>query len=203
MGIGNNIKNILKEKNKTLVWLSGKADISVNTLYGITKKNVTTVRKETLEKIAAALEVSEAELLKDNERKTRIFNPAEEIDTSGNFSYIFDPNNTFSETSKQILAFQKMSEKGFIEEFCNAYDLTKEEAYQTLIGPRDKMDEESYQEKIAFYENLPRAYAVNIIYQDQLEALNNFFYHLNYNGRREALKRMEELTLLSKYAKND
>lgn len=203
MGIGNNIKTILKEKDETLVWLAGKAKLSVNTLYGITKKDVTNIRKETLEKIAAALEVSEEELLKDNERKIRIFNPAEDIDTSGKFSYIYDPNNSLSETYKQMLAFHEMAEKGFVEEFCSAYDITKEEAYQILIGSRDKMDAESYQKQIDHYENLPRAYAVNIIYQDQLEVLSNYFYHLNYSGRREALKRMEELTFLAKYAKND
>ena len=63
MGIGARIKEILKQKNKTILWLAEKSGVSKNTLYTITKRDNTNIRHENLKKIADALEVSVEDLL--------------------------------------------------------------------------------------------------------------------------------------------
>lgn len=63
MGIGARIKEILKEKNKTIVWLSDKSGVSKNTLYTITKRDNTSIRHDNIKKIADALEVTVEYLL--------------------------------------------------------------------------------------------------------------------------------------------
>ena len=63
MGIGARIKEILKQKNKTILWLAEKSGVSKNTLYTITKRDNTNIRHENLKKIADALGVSVEDLL--------------------------------------------------------------------------------------------------------------------------------------------
>ncbi|MGM9916513.1 helix-turn-helix domain-containing protein [Anaerotignum sp.] len=67
MGIGARIKEILKQKNKTILWLAEKSGVPKNTLYTITKRDNTNIRHENLKKIAAALEVSVEDLLEPEE----------------------------------------------------------------------------------------------------------------------------------------
>ena len=57
MGIGKNLKELLKEKNISIKELSELSGISVNTLYSITKRDPKVVNSETIEKIASALEI--------------------------------------------------------------------------------------------------------------------------------------------------
>lgn len=63
MGIGARIKKILKEKNKTIVWLAAESGIPKNTLYTITKRDNTNIRNENIKKIADALGVTTDYLL--------------------------------------------------------------------------------------------------------------------------------------------
>lgn len=61
--MGQILKVVLKEKNMTIKKLAEITGISKNTLYAITKRDSVHVRPETVEKIAAALELSPAYLL--------------------------------------------------------------------------------------------------------------------------------------------
>lgn len=63
MGVGARIKEILREKEKTILWLSEKSGVSKNTLYAITKRDTITVRGDNIKKIAEALEVTVEYLL--------------------------------------------------------------------------------------------------------------------------------------------
>lgn len=80
MGIGARIKEILKQKNKTILWLAEESGVPKNTLYTITKRDNTNIRHENLIKIATALEVSVEDLLeqennddtKNNNSKTEV-----------------------------------------------------------------------------------------------------------------------------------
>ena len=62
MGIGANIKQLLKTQGKTIKWLSVAAEIPVNTLYNITKRDEINVHPKNLEAIAKSLNVSVNEL---------------------------------------------------------------------------------------------------------------------------------------------
>lgn len=63
MGLGKNLKEILKQKNMTIKDLSEKTGISANTLYSITKRDGKTARFDIVDKIVTALEISPRDLL--------------------------------------------------------------------------------------------------------------------------------------------
>ncbi len=63
MGLGKNLKEILKQKNMTIKDLSEKTGISANTLYSITKRDGRTARFDIIKKICSVLGVSESDLL--------------------------------------------------------------------------------------------------------------------------------------------
>lgn len=58
MGIGKNVKALAKDKGLTLVELSEKSGISINTIYRITKDDPRSVTTGTLDRLAEALEVN-------------------------------------------------------------------------------------------------------------------------------------------------
>ena len=83
MGVGANIKAILKEQKKTIKQLAEESGVPLNTLYSITKRDSTAVTYPVLKKVAAALAVPVVELLPDKmreealcdaERQTALFN---------------------------------------------------------------------------------------------------------------------------------
>lgn len=55
MGVGTNLKEILRHKKMTIKQLSGLADIPVNTLYSITKRDSERVDKVILNRLASVL----------------------------------------------------------------------------------------------------------------------------------------------------
>ena len=114
MGIGARIKEILKQKNKTILWLAEKSGVSKNTLYTITKRDNTNIRHENLTKIADALEVSVEDLLKHDG------------DNDINNSKTKDVTTLFI-SRKSIDAYNKL-----VEEIANSEKIKKEiEAFLT------------------------------------------------------------------------
>ena len=63
MGLGTNLKKILKERKMTIKELSAQTGISLNTLYSITKRDGVMARFDIVKKICDVLNVSESELL--------------------------------------------------------------------------------------------------------------------------------------------
>ena len=57
MGVGTNLKTILRDKKMTIKQLSELADIPINTLYSITKRDSERVDKVIIQRLAAALGV--------------------------------------------------------------------------------------------------------------------------------------------------
>lgn len=66
MGIGANIKFLLRENNKTVKWLSAKSGISINTLYNITRKDNCRVHPDRLELISNCFNIPVKELISDS-----------------------------------------------------------------------------------------------------------------------------------------
>lgn len=62
MGLGTNLKKILKDKNLTIKELSKKSGVSINTLYSITKRDNDMSRYDIVKKIASALDVTVKDL---------------------------------------------------------------------------------------------------------------------------------------------
>lgn len=62
MRTGSNLKNFLKEKNMTIKELAEKTDISLNTLYSITKRD-SELSDDLIKKISSSLEIPIEELL--------------------------------------------------------------------------------------------------------------------------------------------
>ena len=56
MGLGVNLKRILKDKNMTIKELSEKSGVSLNTLYSITKRDSSMSRYDIVNKIASTLD---------------------------------------------------------------------------------------------------------------------------------------------------
>lgn len=90
MAVGKRIESIAKEKKISLRKIALSAGISYNTLYAIVKRDSNRIDLETLEKIAAALEVDIADL-KFSEPVAKAFKSA--INGSG--------MRVFSELQKQ------------------------------------------------------------------------------------------------------
>lgn len=62
MGLGTNLKKILKERNMTIKELSELSGISINTLYSITKRDSNMARYDIVKKISNVLNISVEEL---------------------------------------------------------------------------------------------------------------------------------------------
>lgn len=85
MGLGQKIKEILKEKNKTIADLADISGVPKNTLYAITKRDSKNIRQETLVKISNALDVNPMELLEVDTKEEAIekaFNYGRELKLS-------------------------------------------------------------------------------------------------------------------------
>lgn len=68
MGVGRNLKEILRDKKMTIKQLSEQANIPLNTLYSITKRDSKRVDDIILRRIATALGVSYFDLISKEER---------------------------------------------------------------------------------------------------------------------------------------
>lgn len=71
MGVGRQIKSILRTKKMTIKQLSQETGIPINTLYSITKRDSTRVDTVILEKIATALECNVRDLTPGARETTR------------------------------------------------------------------------------------------------------------------------------------
>ena len=63
MGIGTNLKRVLKQRSMTIKELSEKSGVSLNTLYFITKTDTKSIDSAILSKILSVLECTEAEIV--------------------------------------------------------------------------------------------------------------------------------------------
>ena len=89
MGIGKNLKELLKEKNLSIKELSKLSGVSVNTLYSITKRDPKAINIETVEKIASALKMDVSYLYSyliiDSDNLDRYYDPKTNTIDLGNY----------------------------------------------------------------------------------------------------------------------
>ncbi len=114
MGIGINFKNILKNKNLTVQYVSRKTGISPNTLYGIIKRDNETVKPAILEKISKAIDTPIWELIG--------IDRSEAVDKAWTYKELGDfcSDNREKELDKAIL--EGFQEEGRVERLLKAYN---------------------------------------------------------------------------------
>lgn len=185
MGIGTNIKAILKEQGKTLKCLSEETGVSVHTLYSITKKDSTTANYETLKKISTGLGVSMLQLL-GNDAYSVIGRVAFETDME--MPELHTYSNEELSTIKQIT--QEQGRDAALQ-----YELN-------LSLEKSKKSREITNKKIEDLFNLPMKEIITELGKDeQKEELFELFSKLNTSGRNELIKRAKELIRLEEYKK--
>ncbi len=133
MGIGIKIKNILEQKGMTIKELSEKTGISINTLYGITKRDSKNVSQDTIKKIAQALEVNSLELL-DIEKIIALAEKAKDsgdIDSAEMLLNIGEHvyRKQYNSKSRLLIAFDFLNETGQEKAIQYVEDLSKISEY--------------------------------------------------------------------------
>lgn len=121
MGIGKNLKYILKNKKMSIKELAENSGVSINTLYGIIKRDNKTVNPEILDKISKSLNIS-VMALKDNiQAFNELFANTDSIindeDYENSMDLLFqNDNEQIGELEKKLLeAFSKLNEDGKVE----------------------------------------------------------------------------------------
>lgn len=131
MGFGNRLKEILKKKGITIKQLSEMTNISVNTLYSITKRDTNMPDSEIIDKIANALEIDKQELLISkaeyeiikNELKSSL-NSVEKIEI---------------EFREKLLEISEMLNADALGKLIvQAIDLVQEECYRSIFYKKDE-----------------------------------------------------------------
>lgn len=69
MAVGKNLKAILKDSGMTIKELADLADIPINTLYSITKRDSGKIDVETMRKITSVLKISSEDLMPADEMR--------------------------------------------------------------------------------------------------------------------------------------
>ena len=184
MGIGKNLKRILQVKNMTVAELSRSTDISPQTFYAIIKRDSNKVKTDTLIKIAKALNVSTEELMgiQPNEFNFRL--------SIGSKIQQIRQNQEVS-----LLKLAEMT--GISAKKLRMYESNETlPTYDELIKISECLEVDVYLTFASIFENY------EIEKGRERKLLYNYF-QLNYEGRSEAIKRVEELTHIEKYTEEE
>lgn len=172
MGFGFVLKELLRDRGMTIKQLSENAEIPVNTLYSITKRDSVRVDPVVAARVCEAMNVSVEELLN--------LRPA--VDTPENRDAIETGLTAFLEAADE---YRKKNEN-------------KQSRKQAFLAAW-KAAEEKAGKKLTFDEM--KEYF--IMETDIVVRLDNAIKKLNNEGRKVALERVEELTLIDKYTLPD
>ena len=169
MGIGARIKEILKQKNKTILWLAEKSGVSKNTLYTITKRDNTNIRHENLKKIADALEISVEDLLKpDGDNIADSDNKTKDVTTLFISRNSIDAYKKLVEEIVNSEKFKKEIDSLLTEKFAKDYIFESKqfnessmELYSTssakdILDPYSKLNEAGKEKAVEFVSDLAK-----------------------------------------------
>lgn len=145
MGIGSKLKTLLKERNMTIKELSELSDVSLNTLYSITKRDNDSARYDIVEKLASALDVLPGDLLED----TR-FISTRDINMFTDLIKNLPPERQAEEFRKYIRGIMTVSNIGIAEQLKTLDGALPSEAFHTLAVEFNKLNDNG-QEKVITY----------------------------------------------------
>lgn len=113
MGIGKNIKTITKNKGITLLELSKKSGVPINTIYTLTSEDPVNATPRTINKLAAALDI-DSNMLRMDPKEYEEYERQELIYLLG-----IDPDkyDTYSEDLKQLITPSENKSKLLDREF--------------------------------------------------------------------------------------
>ncbi len=191
MGFGLHLKEILRERGMTIKKLAEVSGISVNTLYSITKRDSLRVDVVILKKIAQALGISVSELTGcvNNKGETDIGLVAIEI---AEHLGIHDREAVFEAVSEVI-----QNQDPFSPEVLKSIrERAKELELQHSI--QRSFDGPVYDPKKSI--NIADFFSVEQTGKNKtIKEISLLLDSLNKDGQREAVKRIAELTEISKY----
>ena len=168
MGIGLNIKNILRREKKSIKWLHEVTGIPLNTLYNITKKNNINVNRDTVQKIADCLNVSIDEILKPT------------LTLESNKNYIVHPS--------QAVISPLLSEFTLSDWIM----LAEKKDFGKQMAQRAEDLEKFYQDSIR--NSIPQGVIDSIIgRRKQEDELLKLFFELNPRNRTQAVQTLQQL----------
>jgi len=182
MGFGKNLKKILNEKNKTVIWLSKETEIPSTTIYSMIKRD-NTPKFDVVEKIATTLEVDINDFFFDA-KSLEALNELEQRHKAFEERY----RNKYGEN--WISAMYANGEE--MSEF-----MTEEE--REIFRPIFELIDNGLSENDADAEDKPKEKRLPIHQRFLLEYLDK----LNLAGKNEALKRVQELTEIPRYQKDN
>jgi transcriptional regulator with XRE-family HTH domain len=191
MGFGLHLKEILRERGMTIKQLSEDSGISVNTLYSITKRDSLRVDPVILKKIAQTLGLSVTELIGST-------NSSGETDIGlvalgiSELLDIDDREAVFEAVSEIIPNQDPFSPEVLKAIRKRAKELKLRNSIQKTIEASLHSPKISF--NIANYLNTEQTNKGKVI--NEISKLLDF---LNEDGQLEAVKRIEELTEISKY----
>ena len=122
MGFGNRLKDILKKKGITIKELAEMTNISINTLYSITKRDTNMPDVEIIDKIATALQIDKSELLSFEILDSELKNLFNQVD------------KTESELRKKLYEISEMLNSDALAQLINeAIDLLQDDCYRSIF----------------------------------------------------------------------
>lgn len=144
MGVGDNLKAILKQKRMTIKCLSEKSGIPVNTLYSITKRNAG-IDEKTAKKIADTLSIPTDTIYSSNNYNdyfaSRFRQAAQGIFENNKIDEIIDYANKYAEKHcKESLQPKEYS----AEEFLKIYEKLDDKFQNVMLNFMKMIVDESH-----------------------------------------------------------
>ena len=151
MGIGSRLKTLLKERNMTIKELSELSDVSLNTLYSITKRDNGSARYDIVEKLASALDVLPGDLLEDAR-----FISTHDINIFTNLIKNLPPERQAEEFRKYIRGIMLVSNIGITEQLEELDCALPSETFHALAIEFSKLNDNGQGKVIAYTEDLTK-----------------------------------------------
>ena len=144
MGVGIQLKKILREKHITIKKLSEISGVSLNSLYSITKRDSSHVSIGLLQKISSALDVPMSDLLDEVDKskfekldnyKDLVNHIKNEIIDDPEFAKQFREHEKTSEFAARLIyiGFEESAKESLIDSFLELNALGQKEALKRII----------------------------------------------------------------------
>ena len=149
MGVGLRLKEILRDRKITIKQLAEMSDVSINTLYSITKRDSESIDSVILHRIAKALEVPITAIAKEAILEIPLPEYPYRVITSEEYERMSPPEREYAElrTEADIMperlnshlstAFEQLNKLGKVEAVIRVRELTHLSKY-TVSDPNDK-----------------------------------------------------------------
>lgn len=193
MGLGTNLKKILKERNMTIKELSKLSGISINTLYSITKRDSNMARYDIVKKISNVLNISVEELA-----GFKIDESQADPKTARLYEMIKRDKQNQKENSD---SFDANTMRVIINENIKDIDLSKLKKLVTQII-EDSLSELEKEPQFQYISSKSNSSTPNYIQLKMKKAIFDNYDHLNPEGQKRLFEYSDDLVENKKYCKD-